>query len=275
MYRNKTLMYAGITMLMAIGASCSEYNKILKSTDVELKYTKALEYYNDDKCYKALPLLEELIGLSRGTQRAEDIYYYYAKTQYCLEDYYLANYYFKSFSKTFSNSQRAEECLFQAAMCSFQLSPNYTLDQTDTRNAIDEYQLFLDQYPTSALKDSANKMIALLNAKIERKTFETSALYAQTQKHKAAVQALLQFTKDYPDSKYKEEALYLMVKSQYEYAIGSIAKLQLERLRATNESYLTFAAAFPESKWLREAQTYYEKSSNEIENLLKPALNQQ
>lgn len=266
---NKTayLFFALLTCLMLLVMGCSEYNKVLKSKDIELKYAKSVEYYNNGECFKSLALLEELIGLTRGTQRAEDVYYYYAQSQYCTKDYYLANYYLKSFAKTFSNSKRAEECQFQAAMCSYKLSPSYSLDQLDTRNAIDEFQLFLDTYPQSNLRDSANKMIGVLSAKIEKKDFEVARQYYKTMKYKAAVQALKLFSQEYPSSQYKEEAMFMIVISNFEYAMASIEGKKLERLMATNESYLTFAAAFPESKLLKEAEGYYMKSSNEIEKL--------
>jgi len=164
-------------------AGCSEYNKVLKSTDIEYKYTKAVEYYNNDECHKSLPILEELIGLTRGSSRAEDVYFYYANSHYCVKDYYLANYYFKSFAKTFTNSPRAETCQFNAARCSYELSPTYSLDQTDTRNSIDEFQLFLDKFPNSNLRDSANKMINLLNSKLEIKAFENAAIFEKTGKY--------------------------------------------------------------------------------------------
>lgn len=262
------LMVASVTFLVA---GCSDYNKVLKSTDMEYKYQRAVEYYNKGECYKALPLLEELIGLTRGTQRAEDVYYYFGKSQYCVKDYYLANYYFKTFSKTFSNSARAEECQFLAAYCSYMVSPNYTLDQTDTKLSIDEFQLFLDKYPNSTLRDSANKMVATLNYKLELKDVDIAKQYVKTQKYKAAVSALKEVLKNYPATKFKEELLYLIVFANYEYASGSVEDKKLERFRATNESYITFATAFPESKWLKEAETYYIRSSRQIEKLTSTA----
>lgn len=248
-------------------ASCSEYNKVLKSTDIEYKYTKAVEYYNNDECHKSLPILEELIGLTRGSSRAEDVYYYYAQSHYCVKDYYLANYYFKSFAKTFSNSPRAEACQFNAARCSFELSPTYSLDQTDTRNSIDEFQLFLDHFPNSNLRDSANKMIVLLNSKLETKAFENAKIFEKTGKYKAASQSLKQLLKDYPATAYKEEVLYLIVKSDYLFAEGSIDEKKLDRFRSTIESYVTFANSFPESKKLKEAEGYYKSSQREVEKL--------
>ena len=96
-----------ILFVVAFLISCSEYNKIVKGTDYNLKYEKAVEYYQNGDCFKALPLFEELMSYFRMTDKGEDVYYYYAKTQYCMKDYYLAGYYFKRFSKNFPNSNRA------------------------------------------------------------------------------------------------------------------------------------------------------------------------
>ncbi len=254
-------------LIILVLSSCSEYNKALKSQDVNLKYDVAIKSFNKGDCFKALPLLEECIGLTRGTQKAEDVYYYYAKTHYCVNDYYLGNYYFKNFAKTFSSSPRAEECLFMAAICSYKISPEFSLDQTETKTSIDEFQLFLDTYPNSALRDSANNMIIRLNSKLEVKDFEIAKLYHTTQRYKGAVNALKEFMTKYPNTIYKEEALFLIVQSYYLYAEGSIEEKKLERYRQATESYITFASTFPKSRYLDEAESYYEKSRKQIEKL--------
>jgi len=246
-------------------ASCSEYGKILKEKDINKKYTAAVDYYEKGECYKALPLFEELLGLTRGSQLAENVYYYYAKSEYCIKDYYLANYYFKSFTRTFGSSPRAEECQFLAALCSYKLSPNYTLDQSETRSSIDEFQLFLDKYPNSSLRDSANTMVGTLRFKLEQKSFEIARQYVQTRKYQAAVKALGQFIEDNPGSRYLEQAYQLIVMSHYEFAEGSIETKKLDRYRAAVESYTTFATVFPRSLLLRDAEVYYAKSRRQIE----------
>ena len=261
---NALVLLAAITWLLS---GCSEYNKVLKSTDINYKYTKAKEYYDSTYYYKSLPILEELIGLTRGTQLAEDVYFLYARSHFGVKDYYLANYYLKTFTKTFSNSTRSEECLFLAAECSYELSPSYSLDQTDTRNAIDEYQLFLDRYPNSHLKDSANHQIERLSMKLERKAYENAYQFAKTMRYKAATAALKDFIREYPGSIYREEAMYLIVKCQYMLAEGSIEEKKLERMRAVAENYRTFAVAFPASKFLRDAEDYFQKSEKQLEKL--------
>jgi outer membrane protein assembly factor BamD len=256
-----------IVLLALFAGGCSEYSKILKEKDTNKKYDAAVQYYKDGECHKALPLLEELIGLTRGTQRAEDVYYYYSQCHYCIKDYYLGNYYFKNFTKTFSYSDKAESCLFMAALCSYNLSPEYSLDQADTHSSIEQFQLFLDTYPNSALRDSANHMIEKLNYKLEKKDYENAKIFYQTLKYKAAVFAMKKFMEDYPESRYREEMMYLIVSCHYEYAKGSIDEKKLERYRAATESYLTFATAFPNSPMLREAEFYYLKALQEIDKL--------
>jgi outer membrane protein assembly factor BamD len=260
----KLFSFISILFVLLMMPACSEYNKVLKSTDINYKFEKAVEFYNKEHYYKSLPLLEELIGLTRGSQMAEEVQYYYARSQYGGKDYYLANYYLKTFTKTFSNSPRAEECQFLAAECSYQLSPSYSLDQTDTHNAINEYQLFLDKYPYSNLRDSANHQIDRLNGKLERKDYEVAYQYAKTLRFKAATSAFKEFLKEYPNSKYKEEAMYFIVKCNYLLAEGSIEEKKLERMRATSESYLNFASAFPDSRWLKDAKSYYDKSERQV-----------
>lgn len=259
--------FLAIALSSVVLFSCSEFNKALKEKDVDKKYAKAIEYYNSQEYHKSMALFEELIGLTRGSSKAEDTYYYYAMCHFLVKDYYLGNYYLNSFCKTFANSPRAEACLFNAAFCSYKLSPEFSLDQQDTRSAVDQFQLFLDTYPKSALRDSANHMIDYLNGKVEHKSYENARLYYQTEKYKAAVTALNKYIQDYPNSPYAEEARFLIVKSYFLFAEGSIEEKKLERYRSATESYLTFATAFPQSKWLDEAESYHKRSLKEIDKL--------
>ena len=58
-----------ISMLLFIWAC--KHNKVLKSTDLTFKYEMANKYFEDEEYYKAMPLLEELIPIYRGTEKAE------------------------------------------------------------------------------------------------------------------------------------------------------------------------------------------------------------
>ncbi len=259
-------------LIIAISAiitftGCSEYNQILKSTDYDLKYRKAVEYYENGDCYKALPLFEELMTYFRMTNKGEDVYYYYANTQYCLKEYYLAGYYFKRFAKNYPNSPRAEECSFNAAMCNMMNSPEYNLDQSETYKAIDEFQLFMTRYPESNLVDSCNVLIGDLRDKLEMKSFENAKLYYRMEKYRSAVIAFNSTLEQFPDTDYKEEILFLIIKSNYLFAENSIESKKAERYTATIKSYHTFVDLFGSSSKLKSAENYYLSSKKELEKL--------
>ncbi|HRU61166.1 MAG TPA: outer membrane protein assembly factor BamD, partial [Bacteroidia bacterium] len=118
-------------LIPAVFAACSPYNRVLKGSDMDAKMEYAVKLYNKGDYFKALPLLEELITVYRGTQKAERTYYYYAYTNYRLGDYTSAAYDFENFSKTFPTSQFAEECAYMHAYCFYQDSPDFSLDQTN------------------------------------------------------------------------------------------------------------------------------------------------
>ncbi len=272
MVKNGSILLV-ILVSFGVMVGCSDYNKVLKSTDLDFKLKRAIEYYEDERCYQALPVFEELIALTRGTQRAEQVYYYHAKSHYCAGDYYMANYYFTNFTKNFAFSAYAEECQFLAALCSYRLSPNFSLDQTDTKLALTELQLFMDRYPSSTLRDSCNSMITELNSKLELKSFEIAQLYVKTESYKSAVVALRNALKDYPNSIYREEMMFLMVKSSYLYATRSVEEKKLERFNEAIEHYFNFVAYFPVSPRLKEAEPFYEASRKELERLIKATSN--
>ena len=108
---------------------------------MEAKLEYAIKLYKKGQYFKALPLLEELITVFRGTKQAEQTYYYYSYCNYNLADYETAAYDFDNFAKTFPNSEFAEECAFMHAYCYYQDSPNFTLDQSNTVKAINELHL--------------------------------------------------------------------------------------------------------------------------------------
>ena len=75
-------------LLMIVSlSSCGEYNKILKSTDYELKYSYAKKYFNAKQYSKSATLLDELVTIFKGTAYAEESLYLLAQSYYGQEDY--------------------------------------------------------------------------------------------------------------------------------------------------------------------------------------------
>ncbi|MBS1583773.1 MAG: outer membrane protein assembly factor BamD [Bacteroidetes bacterium] len=237
-----------------LSASCSEFNKAVKSDNKQYKYEMAVKYYEKGDYDRAMPLLEELLTLTRGDTLFEPVSYYYAKGYFGMKDYILASYYLENFAKTFRNSRHAEETTFLSAYCHYKESPEFELDQTDTRTAIDQLELFMVRYPETGLKDSCNTLIDELRAKLEKKDYWGAKQYLRTRNYQAAGNALREFMKRWPNSTYREEALFGILQADHDLAVNSVDTKKLARLEEGIRSFDTFADAFPESGRLAEAR---------------------
>jgi len=254
-------------LLTALLFSCSEYQKVLKSSDYNLKYQKASEYYAEGEYYKALTLYEELISVFKGTDKAEIVLYNYADCQYKQRDYVLAAYYFDNFTKTFPYSDNTQKAAYTAAYCYYLNSPRPSLDQTDTYKALDAMQLYINKYPKSDLVSEANNIIETLRGKLEKKAYENAKLYFKLGDYNAASITLKNNIKEFPDSEFREEILYLIVKSSFLLSEMSISSKQGERYQNTISEYYVFIDEYPNSEYLKEIEKMYEQSVNLIKNL--------
>lgn len=260
----KTLLISIFTIGVILFSSCSEYQKLLKSSDFDAKYKSALEYFEEEDYYRSQALLEELVTIYRGTEKSEEAYYYYTYCYYYMDDYLLAAYHFKVFAQTYPNSKYAEECSYLSAYCNYLNSPNWSLDQSDTYRAIEGLQLFINKYPGSAKKDTCNILIDRLRYKLERKTFENAKLYYQIGDYKAALTTIKTSLNDFPDTEYRQELMFLLLKSSYLLAEKSITSKQAERFQSTINEYYAFIDEFPKSKNIKEAEKMYENSIKQL-----------
>lgn len=243
--------------MFLITTSCTKYNRLAKSTDYDLKLQKADEFYKKENYVKAFQLYEELIPIYKGTDKSEEVYYRFSYCNYHMGDYQLAQYHFKNFTRQFPASKHAEECYFLNAYCYYLSSPNYQLDQTDTKSAIKEFQSFIDNFPESSRIDTSNILIDKLRFKLENKDYDIVKQYYRTGDYKSAITAAKLFTKEFSDSKFVEEMYYVIINSYYLLAINSISAKKAERLDGAIENYLKFVDLYPKSSFLLKAENIY------------------
>lgn len=242
-----------LLLLPVLLGACSEFNKALKSTDAGYKLEVAEKMMAKESWDRAIPLLEELIVLTRGTQQSERVNYLHAKSTYGMKDFTLAAYYLANFTRTFPNSQYAEECAFLSAYCQYMNSPSYELDQTETKSAMDQMQLFLVRYPQSSRKDSCNLLMDAMRTKLEVKDFHAANQYYHMRNYQAAGVAFRNFSRQWPNSRYREDAMYFTLQSDYHLAQNSVETKKKDRLEEAIRSYHNFADAFPQSVLLEDA----------------------
>lgn len=249
--------------------SCSKFSKLQKSDDLEVKKQGAFDYYDKKDYFRAGQLLEELVPLLKGTQDAEKAEYLYAMCQYEQRLLETSTYFFDNFLETYPRSQFTEEATYMSAISQYENSPAYYLDQGNTDKAIAGLENFIIKYPESERREKCQKMIDNLNDKLEKKAFENARIFHQITEYKAAIIALANFAKDYPNSLMKEEALYLRIMSAYNLARISTDAKKPERFQQTVDFYTNFVDSFPASKYLKSLENIYEYSTAQLAKVKK------
>ncbi|MBS1637900.1 MAG: outer membrane protein assembly factor BamD [Bacteroidetes bacterium] len=266
-------MKKGIIYILFVSlwmVSCDGYNKLLKSKDYEKKLERAKIYYDKGNFVKANTLFEELVPVYKGTEKAEEIYYLFSYCNYYQGDYALAQYHFKNYYRNFPSGKHAEECLFMNAYCYYLNSPNYTLDQTDTKNAMAELQNFIDQFPESSRIDSCNKISDLLRAKLEHKEYDITKQYFNISDYKAAITSGKNYMKEFPESKAIDEMYYIIINSYYLLAVNSLETKKIERLNLAIDFYKKFVDLYANSSsYAGKAENVYQSCLKLKSNIIK------
>lgn len=249
--------------------SCKRENfeKIRMNPNVDFRYDKAFEYYNKGEYQKSQYLFEDLMGLIKLSERAENVYYKYAQTHFKLKNFVSSSYYFKQFYNTFPNSAFAEEGLFLSAESFEKLSPNSRLTQDDSNKAIEGYQLFVNTFPGSERVSISNEKIDKMRKKLEEKDLENSKGYFRRRDYIAAVQGFRNLLVDFPDTKNAEFIRYMIVKSDFYYAKESILSKQIDRYKIVTSEVELFKRKHPKSQYLKEVESYFEISNQRIKFL--------
>ena len=252
------------TAVLVLLAGCSDFQKALKSEDVSIKSDLANTLYEQGKFRKASQLYAQLKETYRGKPQAERIVFFYANTLLNTKNYILAAYEFETFVKAYPNSQKADEAYFLMAYAHYKTSPNFSLDQKDTFEALDKIQEFIDRYPSSERMAEANEMAQELRIKTEKKGFETAKQYNTIRDYKASITALDNFIADNPGTSFREAALFVQFSAATTLAINSVEYKKENRLADAKSKFQNFKRLYPNSTHMEDAAEMMEDIEQEI-----------
>ena len=257
-------------LLMIVSlSSCGEYNKILKSTDYELKYSYAKKYFNAKQYSKSATLLDELVTIFKGTAYAEESLYLLAQSYYGQEDYQTASQYFETYYTTYPKGEFTELSRFYSGYGLYLDSPDPRLDQAQTYKAIEQLQLYLEYYPQSERAEEAQNILFELQEKLAYKELLATRLYFNLgtylgNNYLSCVITAQNALKNYPYTKYREEFMILMMRSKCELALVSVDEKLQGRYRDVVDEYYNYLNEYPEGKYVKEVTKYYEYANKRI-----------
>jgi outer membrane protein assembly factor BamD len=253
--------------------SSSEDKKGTKKSKItfetfEQNYKKANTYYAKGSFLSAAKIYEELYPLSIGLPIADTLLFLFADCYYKNKDYQMAAFHFKDYTRRYPNTERTQLAYLNFVKSVNQLSPEYSLDQYETKYAIDEINFFIQLYPNTPYMEECNIMLDKLRDKLAHKDFEVLKLYYNTENYKACQIAVKNFQKDYSYSIYSDDVLYYLVKNNFEYAKKSINVKQQERYIECTEAFDKLRIFFPDSEFIAEAKLIAENAQKEITKII-------
>lgn len=191
--------------------------------------------------------------------------YLYANTFYETDQDYLAGYQFERFVNAYPRSEKLEEAYYKSAISYAALSPVYSKDQHETKNALEKLQLFANLYPSSSYMPEINKTVKELQYKLELKAYSTAKQYNHITDYKASIKSFDNFILDFPGSSLREKALFFRFDSAYQLATKSIESKKQERLEKAQLYYSAFKKLYAESEFIEVA----DKMNEDIKKQLK------
>jgi len=252
-------------MMTVLLSSCGEYNKILKSTDYELKYSYAKKYFNAKQYSKSATLLDELVTIFKGTAYAEESLYLLAQSYYGQKDYQTASQYFETYYTTYPKGEFTELSRFYSGYGLYLDSPDPRLDQSQTYKA----QLYLEYYPQSERAEEAQNIMFELQEKLAYKELMATRLYFNLGTYmgnnfQSCVITAQNALKNYPYSKYREEFMFLIIRAKYELALVSVEEKLQGRYRDVVDEYYNYMNEYPEGNYVKQVTKFYDYASKRI-----------
>lgn len=166
--------------------SCSSSIETV-NLSAEERLSVALKYYENEDYLDAIKEFEAILLQFPASGLNDDATFYLGMSRFKRGEYILAAYEFSKLIKNMPTSEFLSQSQFMLAESYYQLSPDFSLDQRNTKKAIQEFQAFIDFFPLDEKVAEAEAKISELNRKLAKKEFETARIYEKLEYSAAAL----------------------------------------------------------------------------------------
>ncbi|WP_034669983.1 outer membrane protein assembly factor BamD [Chryseobacterium populi] len=253
----------GLFALAVLSSCVSQQEKAMKSADKNFILKAANENFAKKKWKNALALYDRLANLVAGTDDFPNVGFNTAYANYYDKNYKLAGHQFKNFAVSFPKDPRAEEAAYMSALCYYEGSMDYNLDQSSTELAVNELQDFLNNYPNSERSKNISQLIDELSYKLEFKAYENARQYFKMGDYKSANVALENVLDDFPSTKLRPKIYDYIMKSRQLLAQNSVYDLKEERIESALAFTRQVEKELPNTEYSKTAVDIREKLEKE------------
>lgn len=261
--RNLFLIFTIIILSGVV--SCRNQGFVIRPTDtVQDAFDKAYVLFENEEWLDAARAFTAVQQYSRDTELGADTQFYLAESYYNSRQYLLAAAEYERFLSFYRNSPRREEVQFKVALSYYQQSNRYNLDQEETYQAIEQFDLFATRYPDSERIDEAGAYIEELVNKLAQKSYAAAEFYYRTGSYEAAAIKYGEVLDEYPGTIWAERALAKQIESYILYADNSITERQDERYQMAIDKYEQYLQLFPRGENRTLVEALYDRAREQL-----------
>lgn len=272
---SKEILFFSISAALLLSSCANEFNNVYKSNDWTFRYEFAKEKFAQHKFTQASTLFGDMINVMKGTDNAEECLFLYGLSAFNDKDYESAADILKKYFATYPKGEYAEQASFLIGESLYNCSPEPRLDQSETYSAMRAYQDFMDVYPLSTKKETAQNRLYELQDKLVEKELHSAKLYYNLgtyfgnctsggNNYEACIVTSQNVLKDYPYTTLREDFATLIMKSKYQLAASSVEAKRLERYQDAEDECYGFINEYPDSKERSLAEKYIAKCKKVI-----------
>jgi outer membrane protein assembly factor BamD len=137
---------------------------------------------------------------------------------------------FREFLSFYPTHKRADHAQYKLGLAHFQQMLGPQRDQTQTKEAIAEFELFLERYPDSPLNEEVRKKYREARDRLSRSEYEVGVFYWRTRWYPGAVDRFRQVLKKDPEFTGRDGLYYHLADSLLRMNLAAEAVPYLDRL---------------------------------------------
>jgi outer membrane protein assembly factor BamD len=232
-----------ILSLVLIFFACGG-NKARLNMPAEERFAYAMKLFKDKDYFEARTQFRIFILNSPGNTLVDQAQFYLAECHFHMDEFLLAASEYERLLKLYPRSTFLDDAQYKLALCYDELSPKSDLDQKYTYKAIEEFQQFLEDFPTSELAEDVEKRLYAARTKLAKKEFDTGNLYRKMTLYESAIYSFDDVLKHYYDSQYAEPSLFYKGECSF----------KLERWKEAKTALEALLEKFPQSSFASQAK---------------------
>ncbi|MCD6308450.1 MAG: outer membrane protein assembly factor BamD [Candidatus Latescibacteria bacterium] len=215
---NRSFFSGILLVIIAVGLAAGCSRKLMREEellDEQFYFDRGMKMMKKKDYIKAITDFQTVVDSYSDKPIVDHAQFMLGEAHFMAEEYLTAAFEFERVYTDYPSSPFAPEAQYKKALCYYMESPDARLDQANTQLAIDEFNRFIDTYPTNDLVEEAQKKIAELQAKMAYKEYLNGETYRKLKDYDAAIFYYRWVIKEYPRTIWSDYSRYRIAETHF------------------------------------------------------------